>query len=792
MKKLARYFLLIAILTLMLAFFPACGKTTVNVEFYGIENVELSITDDGYDFDSVYAEDENGSRVEVTVDLSAVCFGTAGQYTVYFNAGTQQKTATIYIYGTPAITTDSIVLSQSQIAQKSYEDLIVAKDSFNNALKVEAVTDFAVDGYGVIVSGEQTIRFRATDKKNNFVEKDITVEVLPVVTKYEKATVTVDYAKAYHTFENFDSQLKAVYNGGDKLSMNCYVTNDSNHLMLMPALIKELGVGEHKLRLEFVDGISLVDLTVTNNQPFNYVIDDSINNVEFEQYDTITLPELERHQASIQEFNVNYYILYPSVATKTAISDFDLSLDDSGAYTYYIDILDGSVVKDTIEYDFTVNSIEQAYAKNLITKTAILNNGGNGNISIAYEEQASISYNDGTSDTQTTLPSLTVTANGLPRDSALSHLIVVDETVISKVQKAGISTLYITCYTNCGLAFYTKNNQGGFKEAFAFSNKTDKVIEKNLKINLSSLVNGLYIDAFCANTTSKIYFTELTFKSFSTSDMVNAETLEFVTKQNVTVTYEESVSLGGINQNAIKITADNTGANGWAQTHYAFIPSSLMALKGENTRLYIKFYSDCSVVLADWQGNGKGQIVAVSEQALHTYQLDLTANDWANGGIRICIGNSGTATVYITELSFRPAFNINDMVNEETLDHITPTLAQMSYVDSVELGGQTLKALKIKADASESTAWTHAHCVAIGSGVFNQRGTRTKLHIKLYVENGSVYPRDNDGNYLVGQYNAGEHEITIDLTSNSWALSGLHFWLAGGTTAYITELNFVD
>ncbi len=276
----------------------------------------------------------------------------------------------------------------------------------------------------------------------------------------------------------------------------------------------------------------------------------------------------------------------------------------------------------------------------------------------------------------------------------------------------------------------------------------------------------------------------------TTGNMVSENLLLYMGTENASVEYVEGVELEGQIVNAIKITSPESESTMWTNAHVGLLKASLFALKGQDiTRLYMKVYVvNGSGLLRDV---GKNQYISC-HTGYSEHELNITGtHDWALNGLGLNIG--GSTTAYITDIMFKPPFDTSDMINEETLSFMLTDVAEVSYVDSVELNGQTVNAIKIQAgNPANGGQWGSSPDVTLKSDLFNQRGTNTRLYMKLHIEKGCVRLRNIGASDSGGIYkSAGEHGIVLDFEGNErWALDGIEIHMDNGSSVYITELSF--
>ncbi len=553
-SKFLRGVLACALLTALSFALVACksckggkGKSPdKQVEFTGVKDVHISVSETDYDFSkNVLAVDGEGKTLEITIDDSAVQFGTPGQYTVKYDTANGSSECVVYVYGTPNIETSRLDIPYAVATEsgKAITSLISATDTFGGEVDVKLNSEVALNANGSVKTGEQQLSVTATDRYGNTAQKTITVNVQPSTKTYNIPDQTVDFARAYTTVEITGSTLLSVYVNGVACVTGEYAS-DNGCFMLLPKLIASLGVGEYDLTLNFNDGTTDITLEITDSAEPAFVAEFDLTGEIFVETETVTLPSLGKAEYSIQEFEVKTYIQTPNSADKQEITSKEHQLDSPGEYAYIAECIKGGSVAKTITQTFSVVSLVEYYGQNFVQEEYLPALQEHGCTSKTYEADATVGNT--TADAfKLVLPATANNNNGLVG-------FAIAEEYVEKAKLAGYTALEMTLYSRSGFAVYDGDMSGSLR---AYSDKTTEPREVTLRIELEKITRGtahVYM-WHNAGMSVDVYMTKLQFVGLVEVDgsLVNANTVSMISPTNCTVAYES---------NTLHIHSDNTAS----------------------------------------------------------------------------------------------------------------------------------------------------------------------------------------------------------------------------------------
>lgn len=163
------------------------GTKEGEVVFYKADDLHVTLAVNKDTLENNAYVYENGLKVGVDVDVSAVTFGTAGEYTIRYCYGETSIEKKIYIYGAPQVTgTETVSVAFSKATLGVFEGLS-AKDYFGSSLDLQIVDDGGmIDLDGSYNVGTFTVKIVAVDNAGQIAKFTRTVTVTeeknPVVT----------------------------------------------------------------------------------------------------------------------------------------------------------------------------------------------------------------------------------------------------------------------------------------------------------------------------------------------------------------------------------------------------------------------------------------------------------------------------------------------------------------------------------------------------------------------------------------------------------------------------------
>ncbi|MBQ8229538.1 MAG: hypothetical protein IJZ32_02450 [Clostridia bacterium] len=642
---------LLATLSFALAACKGCkdekGKSPdKQVEFTGIKDVHISVSETDYDFSKgVLAVDDEGKTLEITIDDSAVKFGTPGQYTVKYDTANGSSECIVYVYGAPIIETSTLDIPYAVATEagRAITSLITATDTFGGAVDVKLNSEVALNANGSVKTGEQQLSVTATDGYGNTAQKTITVNVQPSTKTYNIPDQTVDFSRAYTTVEITGSTLLSVYVGEVACVTGEYAT-DNGCFMLLPKLIASLGVGEYGLTLNFNDGSTDIALEITDSAEPAFIAEFDLTGEIFVETETVTLPSLGKAEYSIQEFEVKTYIQTPTSAVKQEITEKSYTLTTAGQYAYIAECIKNGNVAKTITQTFSAVSLKEYYGQNFVQEKHLSAVQEHGCTSKTYEADAAVG-NTTANAFKLVLPATANSNNGLVGFS-------IAEQHVEKAKLAGYTALEMTIYSRSGFAVYDGDMGGTLR---AYSDKTTEPREVTLRIELEKITRGtahVYM-WHNAGLPVDVYMTKLQFVGLVEVDgsLVNANTVSLISPTNCTVAYEAG---------KLHIHSDNT-ASGSSGAPTFTISEALFKKAAEKgyTHLRITIETKCGGQgRVGWSGGANVLYMdahATESREVST-EIDLTKLGesplWIAFYHNDTYGEGIASDLYITELEF--------------------------------------------------------------------------------------------------------------------------------------------
>ena len=365
MRRKGILFVLSLMVSVLLFAFASCDNESDDVIRGKISDVLLTVNDTDYDFyENVSFVDENGRRMEFTCNDSVVEFGKAGKYTLIYQVGVMQYERLVYIYGAPTISVSNAAVEYQDAIVKDFSAYVKARDTFGKEVPVSLNGDLQYDSNGAVVTGNQEFSFSATDLYGNQATVSVTLNVLSSKDTFSIGAVSIDYARPYYTLEIGNRKVVSVYCDGERLDETFYVSNNGM-LMFTPEFATKFGqVTGKDVYVNFNTCTAKMSLSITDNQPTAYKVDGSVHGKNFHLLDEITLPRLEKTNASMQNAAFKYYVEYEGL--KTLTPQPTLVPTAGGDYTFIAEIYRNGELADTVSQTFAVSH----YSANLIGVTA--------------------------------------------------------------------------------------------------------------------------------------------------------------------------------------------------------------------------------------------------------------------------------------------------------------------------------------------------------------------------------------------------------------------------------------
>ena len=219
------------------------------------------------DLFKVTATDQNGTRLNVTMDASKVDLNTPGKYAAVFKAGTDQTTVDVYIYGPITLTyqgrdTDEVELTfEEALASKDFTANVEMQDSFGNKLEVKKLSDSMPFRFA---EGTYEVTYEAYDKAGQGLKKTLTYRVSGSAGMSAESGKTALYTDRELKLQVDLAGNTDVYLADDsgRIGPDDYAVADGS-LVIYGSYLQTLGPGEKTLRLYCPKGSCEVKFTVT-------------------------------------------------------------------------------------------------------------------------------------------------------------------------------------------------------------------------------------------------------------------------------------------------------------------------------------------------------------------------------------------------------------------------------------------------------------------------------------------------------------------------------------------------
>lgn len=237
----------------------------------GVMDIALSTQDAEYDFLKGVVGWHNETLKEVSVDASAVKFGTVGAYEITYTLGDVSKKATVRVYGTPEIIGDEVYEAEFSDDIDVFAGL-VGKDCFGVELEITTNQEFNRDFLGRIIYGEHNFRYYVTDAVGNVAYFDRVYTVNPPSGYvFDDVIVTAENPETKINIEG--KELEFVLYNEQIVPASEYVIRDN--VLDLSYFAVELGKGAHVFQLSFAGGYTNVnvDMQITPEQYYTRPIE---------------------------------------------------------------------------------------------------------------------------------------------------------------------------------------------------------------------------------------------------------------------------------------------------------------------------------------------------------------------------------------------------------------------------------------------------------------------------------------------------------------------------------------
>ena len=272
-KKLSLVFCLVALLVVGMLCLTACTKkeTRGTVTFEGVEEIHApvgTVTEESL-LAGVTAKDSNGKSKEVTLNLGDADLTKPGRYLIEYKAGDNVKREAVYLYGDISFQINGQNLEGDKleipfataITSLHFAKIASATDSFGNEITTTLVEGEQFD-YSV---GEYTVKYSATDKAGQTVEKTVTYVVTSDIEMTVQSDVSVKYEQESVSFKidlDGEKDVWLMANGG-LVGINDYLVTEKS-LELKASYYRTLTPGENTLKICSVNGSTEFTFTVVD------------------------------------------------------------------------------------------------------------------------------------------------------------------------------------------------------------------------------------------------------------------------------------------------------------------------------------------------------------------------------------------------------------------------------------------------------------------------------------------------------------------------------------------------
>lgn len=254
---------------------PETPGDPVTYTITGAEDVYLKLSDAEYDFaEGVSVSASDGSAATLSVDDSAVNFGTAGAYDVVYSCGEQSVTVKAYVFALPVIADSEeggITSEYAEVQANLYKGL-TATDSLGSSLEiavVEGTENPLYDERGIPQYGEHSVTYSATDRVGQTATYTRSFEVVvgedtPVVTN-ESASADVADDTAVIAVDLKGQPLSALYIGD--VQMSDFDVQEGTVRISVAQLAERYAVGKYDATLMTGGGYADFTFLLTDVKP---------------------------------------------------------------------------------------------------------------------------------------------------------------------------------------------------------------------------------------------------------------------------------------------------------------------------------------------------------------------------------------------------------------------------------------------------------------------------------------------------------------------------------------------
>ena len=272
-KKLHLVLCLVALLVISTLCLSACTQknTRSAITFEGIQEIHApagTVTEESL-LAGVTATDAKGKSKDVTIDLGGADLSKPGQYVIEYKCGDVVERENVYIYGDMTYQVNGQNLEGQAVeipfatatTSLNFTKIVSVVDSFGNPAEVSKVEGDMFD----YLTGDYTVKFIATDKAGQTLEKTITFTVTSQVEITVESNVSVKYEQDSVKFKvDLDGETDLWLMAGNTLvSVGEYTVAD-NALELYSSYFRTLPVGENTLKLCAVNGSTEFTFTVVD------------------------------------------------------------------------------------------------------------------------------------------------------------------------------------------------------------------------------------------------------------------------------------------------------------------------------------------------------------------------------------------------------------------------------------------------------------------------------------------------------------------------------------------------
>ena len=286
------------------------------------------------------------AECDVTADLSAIDFTTAGSYTITYKLlghETITDTATINIYGTPTIAVNSSAVKSINWSKDLNIDSFIntlmgqvsAVDSLNESLtvSVKSATVPTKNVYGYYDIQSYNVTFTAEDIMGNSKDEVVQITIADSSSINVATTLNIDLSNTavalaeYEAGVDFDLYR---YDANDGLvavtTQEAAYDSTNEATYFASAYLAALELGEHKFVLVFEDTFKVVTLTLTDDEAPAYTLS---NETSFAYLvgENFVLPTAVKNANSAQNITVKYFL---------GDNEFTTNPTEEGSYTYTV------------------------------------------------------------------------------------------------------------------------------------------------------------------------------------------------------------------------------------------------------------------------------------------------------------------------------------------------------------------------------------------------------------------------------------------------------------------------